>query len=420
MAKVNPADGSFEFNADDAREFGKLFSDVYRKFKIPKNEKGKIGVVIAVKTENEKGKTRLENDLIQSIQSYLEEVDIAEKFNIVVYPESISNSIKGLEKASQLLKFSKAHVMFFGSISERKMSGNDSFVIKLRGLVRHIPIESDVKSKLKEDISAAIPGRFSFDQDIEVDGFEFTSSTLGIATKFVVGCAALVSRDYKLSYALFLNVKKELEAKGQDELDRNPVISEIYKRNNTRLLHVTKILMNQVYYKFAETRDRVSYLQVEEFVVAVESIEGSTYESKTAWSMIYFLRGEIDEAIKVLENAGGTKDTMWRYNLGFLYAWKGDVDNALEQYKKAFNGEIEVEKYNDLEIFITEEINSGNGNTAVLIFFRGLINFRLREDYSLALTDLESFLEDVESSNHPKLIDLATKYIEGIKDSGKV
>ena len=387
--------------------------------RIPKNKKGKIGIVIAIVTESERGKNRLEKDFLVALQTLLEKNELETKFNIIQYPEKIAAKIKDRESAEKYLRVSKGHNIFYGSITERNVNGENTFVLRLRGLVLHSILNDEAQKQLTDDLSMSLPEKFQFSEKDEIPGFDITSEMVAYATKFIVGCAAMVSGDLLLAYKLLSGIKVELDYCSEERNRSNPILSEIYKRNNSRLLRVAQQILDIQYAKYAFTRDRTILLDSEEYFKKIEEIDPDSYYAKLGFSMMYFCRDDINRAIESLKNCEGGKDSLWRYNLGFLYAWKGDIENALAQYKKAFHGEIDQRVINDLEIFMSEEINAGRGDIRVLTFFRGILNYRLREDYKLAKEDFELFLQISSLEEHSDLNALAKKYLEGIEISGK-
>ena len=71
-----------EITDQDIKSFVHFVKEIIERLFVPKNQKEKIGIVIALKTENESEKTRLENDLIKEVHQYLQVSDLSIKMKL--------------------------------------------------------------------------------------------------------------------------------------------------------------------------------------------------------------------------------------------------------------------------------------------------------------------------------------------------
>ena len=126
-------------------------------------------------------------------------------------------------------------------------------------------------------------------------------------------------------------------------------------------------------------------------------------------SFYYFVNNRIDDAIAEYDNIT-EKDITWLYNLGFLMAFKGDVEGAWSQYRRAFYGTASPNVITDTEVFISEVINK-YPEKVQLLFFRGLINYKVKKDYVLAAQDFEEFVRAEGSLAYPNQVSVAKKYL---------
>lgn len=402
-----------EFTEEDIRSIGRLFKEGFSRLVIPRNKKNKIGIVVAIKTENDKEKIRLENDLLSELEKHLKESSLGSTFYILRYPEFLSKKISNFENARQYLDKSKAHLIVFGHLAERNFNGSNNYVFRLHGIVRHLQTSPEIKEGLADDFLHALPNRIIFPEIGEILGFDFTADLLGYTVKLIIGSAALISQDSELSTQLLKELHKELLSKRS-----TPILREILTRTSKRLANSLNLKVDQLYLQFVETRNTDYLYQAKSYAEELISLDPDNSSAIATLSILLFKEGKIEESIELLkakEQSLGPSP-VFKYNIGFLYACMGKIDQALEMYRKANYTEVPGRILNELEIFISEEIEN-NPRLVQLVFFRGLINYKVKTDYLLAREDFISFLGNPESSNFPRLSELAEKYLSEITDS---
>ncbi len=408
--------GDIEITPEDFRAIFIIVNEGIKRISVPKNKKDKVGIVIAIKTENEKEKVRLENDLMSGVRGYLKLSDFSDSFYVIKYSENLCQKISDIETAADYLRRSRAHLIVFGSLAERNFNGVNNYVFKLRGVVRHLPIPANhpAKKKLEEDFTKSLPGRFHFPEDKETFGFELTKGLIGYAIKLIIGSAALVSGDSIISCKLIKEVYHELSS--QDE--SNPLVAELLKISRRRLIQALNLRIGQYHDLYALKRDNQIILDTEPFLKDLLDLGADDPTFIYGKAVLMYKQGSITPAIDFLKSMSYScgNDPLYYYNLGFLLAYKGEIDSALEAYKKAFHGTLPIGTLNDIDIFLSEEIES-RPDLIQLRFFRGLINYKGKADYILAKEDFIRFLElDVNKTN-PKLIELSNKLLSKIDSS---
>ena len=75
--------GPIEFGEEDYKSLGNFAKWIWRQWSIPKNEKNKIGIIVAIKTESKEEQNKLDNDLIFGLREYLREPKLAERFHLI-------------------------------------------------------------------------------------------------------------------------------------------------------------------------------------------------------------------------------------------------------------------------------------------------------------------------------------------------
>lgn len=400
-----------EITEQDVKATFKTLVEIKRRLIVPKNKRGKIGIVVALKTEKDKEKTRLENDLIQEIHKYLQSSKIADKFQVIQFPQKISEKIIDDKKAFEYLVRARGHFLIYGSLVQRNFDEKISYVFKLQGLVRHLPVTLYISNKLSREFAELLPQKIVFPEAKEVLGFEITQRWIGYVIKYIIGIAAFISSDIDLSFKLFNELEDEL--KNINESNDVPPVVEIKNRLPLRLIETLELFLDRNYFFFIRTRDREYVLKTKPFLDLLQRIAPDDYKAHQVRAIYYFFQDKIDEAIHEFDDIKD-QDIGWHYSLGFLLAYKGNIDKALEHYRKTFYKETGPNVVNDVDVFISEIIKN-RPDLIQLYFFRGLINYKAKPDYQLAKEDFEYFLNQKESTRFPQLIKLSEKYLLDIK-----
>ncbi len=401
---------SVELTPHDVKETLQIFAGVFKREKIPKNKKEKIGIVIALKTENDKEKIRLENDLVSQIHGYLSTSGLADLFYIIQFPQSVSKKIIDHKIGLKYLVLAKAHFMIYGDLFERNVENVASYLFRLHGMVRHIPIIKDTQNVLANDFSMLLPSKITFPESKEVLGFEITQQWLGYVIKYIVGFAALVSNDLDLAHNLFTELRKEVDL--IKEVSRIPVIGQLRSLVLVRLVQTLEILLMRNYHFYSVKNDKKFIFATKPLLDSLKELSPSNYQAHLLRAMYSFMKGDVESAIHEFDNIK-EGDPTWRYSLGFLFAYQGKIDLALNQYQKTFYSASQPNVVNDVDIFISRVI-SENPTLMQLYFFRGLVNYKAKPDYELAKEDFEAFLEGGGELQYPKLAELSKKYLAEI------
>jgi len=401
-----------EFGVTDLLLLAKNCGRGVQSLTVPKNDKGQIGIVVAISTESDAEEKRLSNDLIAQLHQCFRTSQIAEKFKVLQFPQRLARTVVDGDTAALFLDRSRSHFIVYGKISRRKIKGEDSYVFRLHGGVRHRPVTESVRQKVASEFKSVLPELLAFPESDELLGFEITEVWLEFVAKYIIGIAAHISRDFYLSRELFLAV--------QDGLSRSPhykslpFMVEMHKRLPMVLKEALYGLMWIGYDGFARERSRCVILNFEQYADEALSIDPEFYNAILYKAVCLYFRGDAEQAIVMLESVRCQTDNTWRYSLGFLYAFVGRTGDALECYKRAFRSQSSDNVCNDTEIFVGEAIEC-YPDRIELIFFRGLINLKARCDLRLALVDFERFLAKPNVSDHPVTEKLAKNYCVEIR-----
>jgi len=189
----------------------------YRNY-FPKNKNGYVGILIAVRTENDKQKIRLKNDFTRRMRSLIRDCGLSNKIRIILLnkhqtkriigwiEEGISNEVNDW---SNIRYRTNAHFVIWGDIKERLDAENKYFFEK-NAIVFHPAFSENQQKVIKKEFIEIWFKKISFLEKLEFKGFELSAELDYIAVKYIIGMASLFSRDPELAYKLHQDLNAEL------------------------------------------------------------------------------------------------------------------------------------------------------------------------------------------------------------------
>jgi len=388
---------------------------VFNKFYLPKNKKGKIGIVISIFSENEKERQRLKADFIAKLKSDFQQEGILKFSEIIFLKNHFSKEIKDSnnpkEKLEKFNKKIKAHFYVWGDIKKRNDGENgEKYFLNFQGYVIHKPIPQNLSQEISKDFSKVLPREVNFLEKRSFKGFEASAKIVHLATKYIIGIAAFVSSDPKLALRLHNGLKEQFNA----FKPLPPYIQDI--RNRIPLLISDELLWIAKWYFKNNNIEKTK-----EFIKTSLNEDSNNYGTWIFKSIVDFSEDKnVSEALRSLKKAKryAKNNYEWRYNEAFLYFWKSDYPTALRLCKKIRNSNYlaekntltEVRKFN-LDILQRDETKSQ------LYFWIGYLSYFKENNLKNALQDFEKF--EKLSNNIQVLKQKSSAYLIEIKQKIK-
>lgn len=329
----------------------------YARDHYPKNPKGKVGLLLAISTENDKQKIRIKNDLAEGIKKLLVQHSLSHMVNIIILEDFKANKVseivqkysikKGkvehnyidldtIEKERKLkdtkeyrdfIKLNRklnCNFYVWGKIKERQDIENKYF-IDLEALVLHKPLEKKPAETIKKEFVSIFPKEVSFPEKIEVKGFELTSDMIFIAAMYITGKAVFLSGDPFTAYELHRNLQKRI-----NKFLPLPNLQNMAD-NLKRLLIAELVLKAETAYRSGDSASAKKFLD------EAELIDSKNYDLLVSQS--YFVFNEYKDVTKALDylqkaSEVGSEDYTWLYNRAFIYMYIGEFEKAIKDYKK--------------------------------------------------------------------------------------
>lgn len=404
----------FEVTADELKSAAWFLRETWHRIRVPKAKKKHIGIVVALKTEQDREKLLLEAELVRALRLSLEHSNRTNIFHILRFGERLSSKIHSPADAEKFVRRARAHFIVYGDLKQRKIKGENNFVFRLHGLVIHQNVHPKIKETLQAEFSEVLPRELTFSESDEFLGFELTKNWLKDAATYIVGIAAMISWDLDLSYLLFTGLESDIKKPDQASEEAHPVLGVLRQRIGTRIIEVLRARLLIAYRKFAKSRDRSEILKSYKDVSELLDRFPEDHQGRTICATILFFQGKVDDAIDQIKELKSTEATS-KLNLGFLYAYKGEIAKASELYRKATYMPFgQPDTLNDLEAFLSDVIEREKDKIQ-LLFYRGYLNLKFKQDYALAKKDFEYFLELGGDERFQQLGSLAKKYISESK-----
>ncbi len=390
---------------------------IFNKLRLPRNSKDKVGIVIAIFSENEAERQKLKADFIFKLKKDLQQEGVL-NFSEVFFLKNhfVSEIFESSNPKSQLEKINKkikAHFYIWGDVKKRPDGDEgEKYFINFQGYVIHKPISQNLSNQISIDFSKVLPAEVNFLEKRSFRGFEASAKIVNLAAKYIIGIAAFVSYDPRLAFRLHNGLKDQFNAFRplpphlQDIRNRIPI-----------LISDETIWIAKWHFRENRIEEAKKYLQIS----LAENI--NNYDSWLFKSIVDFqVDKNPEQALKSAEKAKNCarKSFEWQYSEAFLYFWKEKYQKALKLCQK-----IKTQMYPNEEATLSEvrqfNLNrlSGQHPKAQLYFWIGYLAYFKEKNYANALQDLEKF-EELADDTMGELKQKSSAYLVEIKEKMKI
>lgn len=280
--------------------------------------------------------------------------------------------------------------------------------IEPKGLVVHSKTSDNAQADLSRDFSLVLPKEISIvvNEETVFRGFQMTADIFSHAALFIIGSAALLSRDYKLALEIH-GVCRNLVATAQ-----TLPTAQYIARKVKDCIFVENFLLARSAYYLNQINDSVPYM-----TVALE-MQPAFYEVLLLSGAILFKRGEYKQALEIIKRAkkhSGSR-TEWMFSICFLYLWFENYDEAVKICKKIqkLNKDPIINIVDDVIRFNTILRTEGRANTQSY-FWTGFLEYKVKGNIPTAFSDLTQFKNQSTEAMLP-LITLADNWLGEMKE----
>jgi len=281
-----------------------------------------------------------------------------------------------------------------------------SYVLELNVSVRHAPLTKEISNNLVIRMKKCFPGGVVFPEAEELNGFVVTRDFIEHASMYILGEAALLSRDPLTAFALHRRLWNEI--KQLPFVPSVPVSLGFIQSQLPKELVEEGIYSANWYYR---TRPEQFEKKMKDCLDVVQELDPSNYVAHLIKATYFFLIDDIENAKKEIYLARTEKDQKWRFSDAFLVAYEGNLSSAHQIYWRAFQGPFEDFVPLDVEEFIAKVLNR-KPDKFQLYYCLGLINFFCKKDYTAAKRDFAQFIAKASKKNQfPGEVAFAKQYL---------
>lgn len=355
-------------------------------------ERGKVGIIVALTSEDDAHDRQVRNDFVESLRKLLERDPDGANFDMIVLPPHLAAELDDLAAANKYLNKLRGHFVLFGRVIKRQMKGGQVHVLNFNAVVRHAPIPMEQSKAMSSEFGTVMPSRVIIPIEGDLFAFEATSQLTDISTRYIVGRAALASGDVRYAERQLLEVERLLKS----SLGAHPPLREIGQKLPKYFAALYQAWLNHLINRYTATRDIEFIRQAEEIALKLLQREPRlTYPYLTVAMGEFMLRGDISAAKRATLKARTVGDATWRYSMAFLTAYEGNLDAADNEYRDAFKGKVkDVTVPVQCEEFIQGALEREPGKVQ-LHYCSGLINYHAKQDSAGAIRDFQAFLVSV-------------------------
>lgn len=195
-------------------------------------------------------------------------------------------------------------------------------------------------------------------------------------------------------------VSRQISLFSQNYKERLPTrSSEIY-------LVKAQIFMNT----WRKTKDENALEQVSLNLAKITPPLDEYYDVLILRSIIEFLNGRrIKEAIGYIKKCKKYDDPIWHFNLAFLWAYEGNLQKCIRQYRICSNYEIAPVTLTQVEEFMVWILEQ-EPDKYQYHYCLGFFNWKIKGDRYRAVKDFENFLNHCKDDEYLKEKELAKNW----------
>jgi hypothetical protein len=390
---------------------------LYLRYHFPVNKRTKLGVLIAITSENKKQKIRIKNDFVKQLKELIQQNGLSDLINIIHLDQAKSKSfIRTISKKDsqkkawqKISKKIKAHFYIYGDIKER-MDGNNKYFLDLSSTIIHYPFNPLKKTAMSNSINEVWIKNHIIEENLEFKGFKITAELTFYGVRYIIGMAAFLSGDPYLALQLHENLYDDLES--QKKLNK---ISPKFAFKLKSLISDECLVISR--HQLESTKD---YNSARAYLKKSTSFSNENYGGLLLKAILeYSLDKNPNKALKTIERAKAycKGDATWKYSKAFLLFNLKKFQEGYSVYENIARNKfpMEIDRINQV-IRFNEELLKSQPDHIQSIFIIGYLYLKKLENAPLALESLEKFLEKAKhKEDYFFLIDKAKQLLKETK-----
>lgn len=380
----------------------------------PRAPKNRVGFAVSIFSADDKDAKKLREDFILPLRRLVKSGTSGSLLSFIEVPSFLAEKVVDIDQAQILRIKTRAKFVVYGDVRRRTINGTEIHVLNLNGIVSHSPISEKVKSSFSEEFSEIFPKQVHITAENDFLEFEITSELIDFTAKYIIGIATAMYGDLDYAEKLYLDASERLSL----SRSKFPAYNKLKDRLPLRISEIYEARARIASDRWQETRDPAYVEEMEENVNKIKEtckVRSGFPSVLNFQAIIYFLKySDPDKAIETLKAVNNKDNSVWHFNVAFLYGYKGDLKNSTRFYRKSTRFEIDPKTLVIIEDFICWVLEN-DSDRYQLHYCLGFINWTLKGDTQMAITDFEKFLgsgSDIEYSKERKL---AARWLSELK-----
>jgi hypothetical protein len=368
----------------------------YKNKVIKKACRNKLGCAVAIRTLDEKEENKIKEAFIYELRDQLSNSIINRKFQLVEIQQYYAREITNKEDAVKVLRKSRCQFILHGSAILGIHEGKEYHYLKLKGTVTHAPISKAMHKIFQSEMKAVcnIKERLPVEDDIIY--FEIKAEEVNYAARYIIGIAALVSN--------YLDVARDIFEEIDNALDDRNIVPIIKKRISVKLDIVYYGKAMRHYWKWVENGDMEELKKTDEYSNKVKEKDDPRICLLRSVCLFVIHRNITAARGQILKCRGRTDNT-WRFNLAFIDAYEGNMEEAYKNITKACREVTNTDVAYQVELFL-DKILLDEPDKYQLYVLLGIINQDLKEDMKLAKKNYKAFLENHKEGEYEHFVEI--------------
>ncbi|GFO80832.1 MAG: hypothetical protein A49_04590 [Methyloceanibacter sp.] len=288
------------------------------------------------------------------------------------------------------MRKSRAQFLIFGRARLRELNGKPTHVLQLQGAILHHQLETMVQKKFSQEMGELFPAMCQFATENDLLAFELTASLISSVSRYIIGLASFLSGNIELAREQLETLERTLPNLGEGA---SP-IQKIRSRLPMRLAGVYEAKATIEVHSWNLDRNLKHLDSARIALDAGLERNPNSYQMLLLSAICHFvLKRDLGAAVNAVRQCKdlAVRDGTWRFSYAFLLAYRGDYQQALQQYKAAFrsryrpNIPIQVESF---MLWVLEE----EPERMELHYCLGMVNLHAKCDYVRAKEEFQAFL----------------------------
>jgi len=380
--------------------------------RLPRTKRNKVGFVISITSDDESEAARIRADLVVTLRRLIKDGRTGNSFQVIEVPQHHAEKVLDSEDAQKLRLATRAHFLLYGRVRVRQVHGKPHHYIELDGVVTHQPIPLKLSGALAKEFTELLPRKVLISVENDLFAFNFTSEWAELVAKYIIGCAAALSRDVDYAEKLYSEVFERL---GKIKSDL-PAFEKLRERLPKRIAELYEARARIAYEKWANTHDPAAVEELGGYLSHINPDEYATVNVLTLNAIFAFLSAKsVARAIEWLHKVDGpSRDATWYLNVAFLLAYEDDLRGAIRQYRRALGQPMPADVIGKIEDFVYF-VATSEEEKYQLYYCLGFFNWKVKRDLARAAKDFQMFLEKRQDGRFEKEARLAARWLAQIE-----